>query len=107
MKPIEIFGLLLGGFGILVLDLGFSGSAMTDLFYITSPIKSSIATAIMAPPNGGVNLLGNVLPAGNSSLFLIGGGILGVAMIILILHNRNSGKPSIGAVPPNEHRLLN
>ncbi len=91
MKPKEVFGLLLGVSGIVVADLGFAGSAVTDLFYIGNPIPSVSATS-------GSNLLGNLLPAGgNTPLIFIGAGLLALGMISLILHARGLIKASTGA----------
>jgi hypothetical protein len=97
MKLVESLGIVVGVFGIIVLDIGFSGSAMTDLFYIPQNIKNAI------PPvssNLGGSVLGKLLPGGNTTIFLIGGGFLGLGMMILILHNRNRGKPFAVAVQP-------
>lgn len=96
MKHKEILGLLVGLFGIAVLDLGFSGASMTDLLYIPPP-GGPVATV---PSNVGASLVGSLMPGGNTTLFFIGAGFLGVGMIILILHNRNLGKPSVDAVSP-------
>jgi hypothetical protein len=93
MKFEEALGLLLGVSGIAVLDLGFAGSAVTDLFYIANPIPS-------VTPTLGSNLLGSLMPpGGNTPLFFIGAGILVVGMALLILYNRGLVKASIGAVP--------
>lgn len=96
MKPKVILGLLLGIFGIVVLDLGFSGSAMTDLFYIPQVVKNIIPPA---STQVGGSFVSNLMPGGNTTLFLGGAVFLGVGMIILILDNRNLGKPSVSAVP--------
>jgi hypothetical protein len=96
MKPKETVGLLIGLFGILVLDLGFSGASMTDLLYV-SPPGGPVSTI---PSNIGAGLVGSLMPGGNTTLFFIGAAFLGLGMIILILHNRNLGKPPIGAVTP-------
>jgi hypothetical protein len=95
MKAREILGLVLGGIGILVLDLGFSGASMTDLLYI-SPPGGPISGV---PSNIGSSIVGSLMPGGNTTLFFIGFGFLVVGMVILILHNRNLGKPSISAMP--------
>lgn len=93
MKPEEALGLLLGVSGIVVLDLGFAGSAVTDLFYIANPIPS-------VSPTLGSNLLGSLMPAGgNTPLFFIGAGLLVFGMISLILYNRGLVKASTSAVP--------
>jgi hypothetical protein len=94
MRSEEILGLLLGVSGIVVLDLGFAGSAITDLFSLNNVIPS-------VPPNLGANLLGGLMPAGsNTPLFFVGGGLLLFGMVLLILYNRNLEKASISAVTP-------
>ena len=96
MKPLEVFGVLLGIFGIFFLDVGFSGSSMTDLFYLGPRIAGVV---VPIPPNIGANLLGNLAAVGYSTVFLIGAVFLGVGMMVLVLHNRNLGKPSISVAP--------
>jgi hypothetical protein len=96
MKPREIIGLLVGLFGIFVLDLGFSGASMTDLLYVSPP--GGPVSAI--PSNIGAGIVGSLMPGGNTTLFLVGTGFLVLGMVILILHNRNLGKPPVGAVTP-------
>ena len=96
MKPLEVFGVLLGIFGIFFLDVGFSGSSMTDLFYLGPRIAG---VAVPIPPNLGSNLLGNLAAVGYSTVFLIGAVFLGAGMMVLVLHNRNLGKPSISVAP--------
>jgi len=97
MRPREIFALWLGALGIFVLDLGFSGSSMTDIFYFAPPVQglvkavNSTVPPIKIPP-APTNFLGNLMPGGNIALLLIGAVLLGVAMTILILLNRNAGK---------------
>lgn len=93
MKPREVLGLVLGVSGIVVADIGFAGSAVTDLFYIANPIPS-------VTPTTGSNLLGSLLPpGGNTPLIFIGAGLLALGMIFLVLHARGLIKASIGAVP--------
>jgi hypothetical protein len=96
LKPLEVFGVLLGVFGIFFLDVGFSGSSMTDLFYLGPRIAGVV---VPVPPNLGANLLGSLLSVGSGTVFLIGAVFLGVGMMVLVLYNRNSGKFAIGAVP--------
>jgi len=64
MKPLEVFGVLLGIFGIFFLDVGFSGSSMTDLFYLGPRIAGVV---VPLPPNIGANLLGNLAAVGYST----------------------------------------
>ena len=98
MRPREILALWLGVIGIVVLDLGFTASSMTDIFHLAPPAVQGFVKAvnstvppikIAAPPP---NFLGNLMPGGNTTLLLLGGVFLGVAMAILILLNRNVGK---------------
>jgi hypothetical protein len=95
MKAREIPGLLVGIIGIVVLDLGFSGASMTDLLYV--PPAGSVVTSV--PSNIGAGLVGSFMPGGDTTLFFIGAGFLGVGILILIFRDRSLGKPSIGAVP--------
>jgi hypothetical protein len=95
MKLEEVLGLLLGVSGIVVGDIGFAGSAVTDLFYIANPIPS-------VTPTTGSNLLGSLLPpGGNTPLIFIGAGLLALGMIFLVLYARGLIKASIGALPTN------
>ncbi|HZW84827.1 MAG TPA: hypothetical protein VFE91_02860 [Nitrososphaerales archaeon] len=94
MKLVEVLGLLFGVAGIVVGDIGFAGSGITDLFYIPSAIKNSV------PPNIGSGLLGNLMPGGNTTLFFIGAGLLAIGMVLLIDYNHNRVKISIAAVTP-------
>ena len=96
MRLLVIVGLLLGGLGIFLLDVGFNGSSASDLFFppqlrkIVPPLLQNISLpASPTPPK----FLGGYLPPGqNIYLYLIGGAFLGVAMLVLILVNRNSGR---------------
>jgi hypothetical protein len=93
MKLEEVLGLLLGVSGIVVADIGFVGSAVTDLFHIGNPIPS-------VTPATGSNLLGSLLPpGGNTPLIFIGAGLLAFGMILLVLNVRALTRASIGAVP--------
>jgi hypothetical protein len=83
MRSKEIVALLLGILGIVLLDLGSINSSATDLFYI-------FPFAHISPPPP--NLGGNVLQSATNFLYLVGGGFLGTAMLLLILINRNSGQ---------------
>lgn len=99
MKLREKVAFVLGGIGIFILDLGFNGSAASDLFFppqlrkVLPPVlKNASLPASPSPPPA----LGGYLPAGqNIYLYFIGGAVLGVAMLILILTNRNPPQDSI------------
>lgn len=95
MRRREAAALVLGAVGIFVLDLGFNGSSASDLFFppqlrksLPPVLKNASLPPSPSPPPG----LGGYLPAGqNIYLYFIGGAILAVAMLILILANRNAG----------------
>jgi hypothetical protein len=92
MKLREIFALILGGIGIIILDLAFNGASESDLFF---PIwlRQAIPPQLNATTTSGISsipIIGSYFPPGqNIYLYLFGGVLLGVAMIILILSNRN------------------
>ncbi|MGD0805748.1 MAG: hypothetical protein ABSA11_16930 [Candidatus Bathyarchaeia archaeon] len=91
MRLREIFALILGGIGIIILDLAFNGASESDLFF---PIwlRQAIPPQLNATTTSGssIPIIGSLLPSGqNIFIYLLGGALLGVAMIILILSNRN------------------
>jgi hypothetical protein len=93
---IEIVALILGGIGIFILDLAFNGSSEADLFFppqlrkVLPPVLKN--TTLLAPP-AAPSAVGGYLPPGqNIYVYIIGGAFLGVAMLILVVTNRNSGK---------------
>ena len=91
MKLREIFALILGGIGILVLDLAFNGASESDLFFPLW-LRQSIPPQLNATTTSGssIPIIGSLLPPGqNIFIYLLGGALLGIAMIILILSNRN------------------
>jgi hypothetical protein len=90
----RILGLGFGIFGIAVLDLGFAGSSITDLFHVGNYVPSLPTTTI--PGN---NLFASLAPGGNIILFIMGGIFLASGMIILIARNHRLAKSSMVAVP--------
>jgi hypothetical protein len=91
MKLREIFALILGGIGIIILDLAFSGASESDLFFPLW-LREATPPQLNATTTGGssIPIIGSLLPSGqNIYVYLLGGALLGVAMIILILSNRN------------------
>ncbi|MDA4128987.1 MAG: hypothetical protein OK422_06000 [Thaumarchaeota archaeon] len=93
----RILGVGFGIFGIGVLDLGFAGSAITDLFHLGNVIPT-----IPAPTIPGTNLFATLVPGGNIILFIIGGAFLGVGMIILIVRNHRVAKKSSTVAVPSK-----
>jgi hypothetical protein len=92
----ETVALILGGIGIFILDLGFNGSSESDLFFppqLRKVLPTVLKNASLPAPPAAPAVLGSYLPGGqNIYLYVIGGAFLGVAMLILIVTNRNSGK---------------
>jgi hypothetical protein len=103
LKPIENLGILLGLIGIILLDAGFAGSSLTDLFYFGPRLPNVIPpnTVPPVPSNVGKSILGG-LPVANSTVFFLGGAFLGLGMIVLIVHNRNRGKLPVSAMPSKQ-----
>jgi hypothetical protein len=95
-RPREIVALILGGIGVFILDLAFNGSSESDLFFppqLRKGLPQALKNATLPPSPAVPAALGGYLPGGqNIYLYAIGGAFLGVAMLILILTNRNSGK---------------
>jgi hypothetical protein len=90
----RILGLGFGIFGIAVLDLGFAGSSLTDLFHVGNYVSPISPTSI--PGN---TFFASLAPGGNIILFLIGGIFLASGMVILIMYNRNLAKLPTVATP--------
>jgi len=92
----EIVALILGGIGIFILDLAFNGSSESDLFFppqLRKALPQALTNATLPPSPAAPGVIGGYLPVGqNIYLYAIGGAFLGVAMLILIVTNRNSGK---------------
>jgi len=94
-KRIEIMALILGGIGIFILDLAFNGSSESDLFFppqLRKVLPVLKNTTLPASPAAPAAIAGYLPPGQNIYLYIIGGAFLGVAMLVLIVTNRNSGK---------------
>jgi hypothetical protein len=82
----------LGGIGIFILDMAFNGSSASDLFFppwLRQSIPPQLNVTIPYSPLS-IPLLGSYFPSGqNIYPYLIGGAVLGVAMVVLILSNYN------------------
>jgi hypothetical protein len=109
VKRKEVAALILGGIGIFILDLGFNGSAASDLFFppqlrkILPPVIANASLPLPPAPAAPAGLGGYVPGSQNIYLYFIGGAILAVAMLILMLSNRNAGRePAEG--PKAAHR---
>jgi len=94
---IEIVALILGGIGIFILDLAFNGSSEADLFFppqlrkALPPVLKNVT--LPGTPAAAPSAVGGYLPPGqNIYAYILGGAFLGVAMLILVVTNRNSGK---------------
>ena len=91
----EVVALILGGFGIFILDLAFNGSSESDLFFppqlrkVLPPVLTN--TTLPASSTAPTAIAGYLPPGQNIYLYIIGGVFLGVAMLVLIVTNRNSG----------------
>jgi hypothetical protein len=92
---IEIVALILGGIGIFILDLAFNGSSESDLFFppqLRKVLPVLKNTTLPSSPAAPAAISGYLPPGQNIYLYIIGGTFLGVAMLVLIVTNRNSGK---------------
>jgi hypothetical protein len=94
-KPIEIVALILGGIGIFILDLAFNGSSEADLFFppqLRKALPPVLNTTLPSSPAAPSAVSGYLPPGQNLYLYMIGGAFLVVAMVILVVTNRNFGK---------------
>lgn len=97
MKISQTLGIILGLIGIFFLDLGFNGSAASDLFFppqLRNALPPAIANASLPPSSPPAGFSG-YLPAGQNIYFYVIGAIfLGAGMLLLIVTARRARQES-------------